>query len=75
MRNSTVFIIGSALMTAAAIWPASPVMAGSNKGGAGSGKVNFNEFTIKKTTNVASPRLKQKSLIRSRKAGRPQPEF
>ena len=75
MRNSAVFIIGSALMTAAAIWFASAAMAGSSKGGAGSGKVNFNEFTIKKTTDVASPRLKQKSSIRSRKAGRPQPEF
>jgi hypothetical protein len=67
MRHSTVFIIGSALMTAAAIWFASAAMAGSSKGGAG--------FTIKKTTDVASPRLKQKSSIRSRKAGRPQPEF
>jgi len=75
MRNSAVFIIGSALMTAAAIWFASAAMAGSSKGGGGSGKVNFNEFTIKKTTDEASPRLKQKSSIRSRKAGRPQPEF
>ena len=75
MRNSAVFIIGSALMTAAAIWFASAAMAGSSKGGAGSGKVILMSSPLKKTTDVASPRLKQKSSIRSRKAGRPQPEF
>jgi hypothetical protein len=34
MRNPVVLIVGSALVTAAAIWLASAAMAGSSKGGA-----------------------------------------
>ena len=34
-----------------------PTTIGSATGGAGAGKIKFNEFTIKKTTDAASPRL------------------
>src|SRR5438445_1011307 len=38
-----------------------PTTIGSATGGAGAGKVKFNEFTIKKTTDSASPLLRQAS--------------
>lgn len=54
-----------------------PTTIGSATGGAGAGKIKFNEFTIKKTTDSASPAFFQDSLtgndgqpvIEMRKAG------
>jgi type VI secretion system secreted protein Hcp len=49
---------GQAIEVASFAWDAeNPTTIGSATGGAGAGKVKFNEFTIQKTVDTASPKL------------------
>jgi type VI secretion system secreted protein Hcp len=76
---------GQAIDVVSFDWDAeNPTTIGSATGGAGTGKVKFNEFTITKTADTASPKLFQtmatgshfkKAILTVRKAGAKEPYY
>ncbi len=76
---------GQAINVQSFSWGAeNPTTIGSATGGAGAGKVKFNEFTIKKTVDTTSPRFFQnmatgahykKAILSVRQAGAKEPYY
>jgi type VI secretion system secreted protein Hcp len=77
--------LGQAVNVAAFSWDAeSPTTIGSATGGAGVGKVKFNQFNIQKTVDTASPKLfrnmaagahYKRAILSVRKAGAKEPYY
>jgi type VI secretion system secreted protein Hcp len=76
---------GQAINVQSFSWGAeNPTTIGSATGGAGAGKITFNEFTIKKTVDTASPKLFEnmalgahykKAILSVRQAGAKEPYY